>query len=188
MRHCIVHRHCNLIIIRVPGISTISHQLVSINPKSTQAFSGSRLALTCTVRGSPPPARIDWMHGRTPIDASSSTEWIIESLSGGQSQLVVPTLKAVHAGTYTCRAIWPKRSFQGVALVDVLGNGHFAGCVPPSECLFLLPPSPALSLDFSCSSASCRCCGRRQVRSLPLDGLHGWDECALLFSCSFLVS
>ncbi|KAK8760073.1 hypothetical protein V5799_028660, partial [Amblyomma americanum] len=96
-------------------------ETVAITPKNLEASLGASASLTCSVSGPPPPSRFIWIHGTTPINASS--DWVIDSLSREKSRLSVPALKTQHDGTYTCRAVWPTRSFQEVAFIHVRGGG-----------------------------------------------------------------
>lgn len=119
---------------------------VSIIPKSTEAPLGTRLTLTCLVEGSAPPSRIDWIHGQVPVNSSLSSKWIIKSVSIRISRLIVSALRPEHAGMYTCRAIWPARSFQEVAFIKLRGN-----VVAIHHRNVLLLPFFGVASDFSCS-------------------------------------
>lgn len=111
-----------IIITREPGTTAPSLPTVSITPKNLEASLGASTSLTCSVSGPRLPMRFDWIHGTTPINASSGL--VIESVSSKISRLLVPALKTEHSGIYTCRAVWPTRSFQEVAFVHVWGNGR----------------------------------------------------------------
>ncbi|XP_065291470.1 basement membrane-specific heparan sulfate proteoglycan core protein isoform X25 [Dermacentor albipictus] len=103
------------------GTTAPSLPTVSITPKNLEASLGASTSLTCSVSGPPLPVRFDWIHGTAPINASSGL--VIESVSSKISRLLVPALQTEHSGTYTCRAVWPTRSFQEVAFVHVWGGG-----------------------------------------------------------------
>ncbi|XP_075540321.1 terribly reduced optic lobes isoform X25 [Dermacentor variabilis] len=103
------------------GTTAPSLPTVSITPKNLEASLGASTSLTCSVSGPPLPMRFDWIHGTAPINASSGL--VIESVSSKISRLLVPALQTEHSGTYTCRAVWPTRSFQEVAFVHVWGGG-----------------------------------------------------------------
>ncbi|XP_075744882.1 terribly reduced optic lobes isoform X23 [Rhipicephalus microplus] len=94
---------------------------VSIIPKSLEASLGTSATLTCSVSGPRLPMRFDWIHGTTPVNASAG--WVIQSVSSQISSLSVLALSTEHNGTYTCRAVWPTRSFQEVAFIHVRGGG-----------------------------------------------------------------
>ena len=81
-------------------------------PKDTVAIVGSKVVLECIANGFPKP-RVTWLRDGLPVVFGNDLSLL------GESNLLIESVSALHAGIYTCRALAGARVQQVTAKLDV---------------------------------------------------------------------
>lgn len=83
-----------------------------VTPEDTVAIVGSTVVLECIANGSPKP-RVTWLKNGSPV--SFGSDYFVL----GESNLMIKSVTAAHAGNYTCRAIAGVRKEEASAKLEV---------------------------------------------------------------------
>ena len=83
-----------------------------MTPEDRVSVAGSTVVLECIANGFPKP-KITWLRDGLPVVFGSGYSVL------GESNLVIESISAVHAGTYTCRAITGGSVKETTATLDV---------------------------------------------------------------------